>query len=72
MPLSFICKSVIVEYLNNKKDLKMKRITTILAIGTTALFFTACGGGSSSDNTQPPIAGQPPVEQPHVGQPPVV
>ena len=28
----------------------MKRMTTMLAIGTTALFFTACGGGGSSSS----------------------
>ena len=51
MPLSYFIKTVIVKYLKNKKDLKMKRITTILAIGTTALFFTACGGGGGSSDT---------------------
>ncbi len=29
----------------------MRKMTTILAIGTTVLFFTACGGGGSSSDS---------------------
>jgi len=33
----------------------MKKLTTILVTGVAALFFTACGGGSSGDDTNPPV-----------------
>ena len=31
----------------------MKRITSILLAGSSVLFITACGGGGSSDSTEP-------------------
>jgi ABC-type glycerol-3-phosphate transport system substrate-binding protein len=41
----------------------MRKMTTMLAIGATALFFTACGGGGSSSGdgaTNPPPSNTPP------------
>ena len=40
----------------------MRKLTTLLAIGASALIFTACGGGSSSDSgssTPPPAVEEP-------------
>ena len=50
MPLSFIYKSVIVKYLNNNKDLKMKKILGISLIVATAFFMTGCGGSSGGNS----------------------